>query len=89
MPTQSKKGGGARKIGRNKDKCLKYRTFHTREKNKLKRIRRSNGYEAGLAYAKECGLTAWYQKTFEKPAINKLQSIQTPYREIIASMKHV
>ena len=28
------KGGGGKKVGRNKQKCERYKTAHTREKNK-------------------------------------------------------
>lgn len=31
-------GGGSRKIGRNKIKCELYRTRHTRERNKVRKI---------------------------------------------------
>jgi len=30
-------GGGARKIGRNKEGCVEYRQGHRREKNKIKK----------------------------------------------------
>ena len=30
-------GGGARKIGRNKESCAEYRKGHRREKNKIKK----------------------------------------------------
>lgn len=32
-----KSGGGCKKIGRNKDKCKKYKAEGTREKNKARR----------------------------------------------------
>ena len=31
------KGGGTKKIGRNKEKCAKYAGAHTREKNKIRK----------------------------------------------------
>ena len=31
------KGGGGRKIGRNKEKCVKYKQEHKREKNKIRK----------------------------------------------------
>lgn len=34
---------GSRKIGRSKDKCAKYAAMHTREKNKVRRVLKSNG----------------------------------------------
>ena len=52
----TKSSGGRRKIGRNKDKCLRYRSEHRREKNKLRRIRKCNGPEAAARYAKEANL---------------------------------
>jgi len=36
----AKVGGGARKIGRNKDKCAKYAGAHTREKNKIRKCKK-------------------------------------------------
>jgi len=33
----AKVGGGARKIGRNRDKCAKYANAHIREKNKIRK----------------------------------------------------
>jgi len=30
-------GGGARKYGRNKDKCQKYKTGHRKEENKIRK----------------------------------------------------
>jgi len=32
-----KKAGGTKKIGRNKDKCVKYQQSHRREKNKIRK----------------------------------------------------
>ena len=32
--------GGTKKIGRNKDKCIKYKTEHRREKNKIKKYKK-------------------------------------------------
>jgi len=32
-----KVGGGARKYGRNKDKCQRYKAGHRREKNKIRK----------------------------------------------------
>lgn len=34
---QGKKAGGTKKIGRNKDKCAKYRSEQRREKNKIRK----------------------------------------------------
>lgn len=49
-------GGGARKHGRNMEKCKRYRAAKTRERNKLRRVLRSNGRVAGIAYAKKDGV---------------------------------
>ena len=35
-----KTSGGAKKFGRNKDKCIKYKMEHRREKNKIKRYKK-------------------------------------------------
>ena len=52
MPEQKqKKGGGSKKIGRNKVKCAHYKAMHTREKNKLRRVLRSNGYGEAVTWA--------------------------------------
>lgn len=51
--SQKAKSGGARKIGRDRFKCERYRNANTRERNKLKRIRQSNGIEAARQYAKD------------------------------------
>jgi hypothetical protein len=47
-----KKSGGSKKIGRNADKCKKYFAFHTREKNKIKRVLQSNGRAYAETWAK-------------------------------------
>ena len=51
MAKQSSKGGGAKKHGRDKDKCAAYKSMHTREKNKVKRVLRSSGKKAAEKYA--------------------------------------
>ena len=40
-----------RKIGRNAEKCKRYRDHKTREKNKIKRVLQSCGLAAAQAYA--------------------------------------
>lgn len=51
---ESKKGKkGSRKYGRNEKKCAAYKSANRRERNKLKRILKSNGEEAAVAYAIE------------------------------------
>jgi hypothetical protein len=53
---QRKKSGGARKHGRNTEKCKQYRAAHTKERNKAKRILQSNGRKACEAYCKTNGI---------------------------------
>ena len=52
MTTQAG-GKGSRKHGRNKVKCKLYRDHKIREKNKIKRIVKSNGLEYAIIWAKE------------------------------------
>jgi len=57
----TKKSGGNRKIGRNAAKCMKYRTRHTKEKNKNRRCLKSNGKPYSVVWAesrKANGLSA-------------------------------
>lgn len=58
----SKKSGGLRKHGRNKIKCERYRREQRREKNKIRRILRSNGLQAARAYAARYGLQAYLDR---------------------------
>ena len=50
------------KEGRNKVKCAKYRANSVREKNKIKRILKSNGKKAAKFYAKHHNLLGYYNK---------------------------
>jgi hypothetical protein len=50
------KHGGARKYGRNKTKCERYRAAKTAERNKAKRIFKSNGATAYKAYCIKTGI---------------------------------
>jgi len=50
MPNKQAKSGGARKIGRNKPKCARYRSRDTRYRNKYARVLKSNGAKAADAY---------------------------------------
>jgi len=43
---KKQKGGGAKKIGRNKVKCGKYRAEGRREKNKARKIKKQKKFEA-------------------------------------------
>jgi hypothetical protein len=54
MPKQANPTGGkgSKKAGRSKAKCQRYHDHKMRERNKLKRILRSNGYAYALAWAK-------------------------------------
>ena len=45
-----KAGKGCTKAGRNKVKCERYFKEHRRYKNKLRRVRKSNGPAAAQAY---------------------------------------
>lgn len=66
MATKAK-GAGAKKHGRNTDKCAKYRNEHRREKNKLSRIVRSNGYAYATAYATQHQVVGWFIRTYPNP----------------------
>lgn len=61
-----KKTSKGKKIGRGTNKAQRYKAGLTREKNKLKRVMQSNGYEAAVTYAKEHGL-----RTPIKPVIKE------------------
>lgn len=52
------KSGGGKKIGRNKDKCARYTKEHRRFKNKLRRVKRSNGPDAARRYEEAYWKTA-------------------------------
>ena len=53
MAQKQGKGGGSKKIGRNKTKCERYRREFRREKSKLSKIARSNGLQAALTYGQK------------------------------------
>jgi hypothetical protein len=53
---QTKKNGRVSKRG--KGKYASYRAKKTREKNKVKRIRKSNGLKAAILYARLNGVKA-------------------------------
>ena len=50
MAQQKRKSGGARKYGRNKEKCRAYGLALRRFQNKLRRIRKTQGEEVASAY---------------------------------------
>lgn len=52
-------GTGSKKAGKNKAKCQTYRAMKTREKNKIKRILKSNGFAAAEVYAKGYNMTGY------------------------------
>ena len=54
-----KKSGGMRKYGRNLERCAKYKAMHTREKNKIRRVLRSNGFTAAQSYAEQHNLVGY------------------------------
>lgn len=58
----SKKRGGLRKHGRDKNKCAAYKAMKTREKNKLKRVLQSNGLTAAKEYAEKYKLTGFLKR---------------------------
>jgi len=62
MAEKQKKSGGGRKIGRNEEKCKKYRTSKNKERNKLKKILQSNGFQAAEKYAEEKELWGYLKK---------------------------
>ena len=57
MPqAQTTKGKGkGRKVGRNLEKCKRYRAAHTRERNKIGKILQSNGYDYAIIWSKSAG----------------------------------
>lgn len=57
-----KKSGGMKKCGRNAEKCARYRALHVREKNKLRRVLRSNGTLAAQAYALQYNLVGYLSR---------------------------
>ena len=57
MAHKQKGGGGTRKYGRNIEKCKAYRGRNIRERNKIKRILQSNGYQAAVEYGKRYGVS--------------------------------
>lgn len=58
--TQAKKGGkNLSTSASRKARYANYKTYHIRDKNKLKRIRQSCGVEACLKYAMDHTLTGW------------------------------
>ena len=57
MPKAQTKGkGGSKKIGRNMEKCARYRSHGRREKNKIKRVLQSCGLEFAIEWAKKYGV---------------------------------
>lgn len=63
MAKQSqRKSGGMRKYGRSLDKCAHYKAMHTREKNKIRRILRSNGSAEAQKYAIQNNLVNYLSK---------------------------
>ena len=58
-------GAGTKKHGRDKIKCKKYRDHQTAERNKLKRVLQSNGYEYAMEWAKKNGVIAYLNKAVQ------------------------
>lgn len=62
-----KQGGpGARKYGRNKTKCERYRLLHVREKNKIKRVLQSSGIQQAGIYAAKVSMTGYFASITKK-----------------------
>lgn len=55
-------GAGTKKHGRDLAKCKKYRDHQTRERNKIKRVLQSNGYEYALEWAKKNNAVVFLNK---------------------------
>ncbi len=63
MPkSQEKLGSGHKPNAAARRTRERYNNEHRREKNKLRRVRRSSGLKAAVAYAHRHGLTAWAKK---------------------------
>ena len=58
-PKAQRKSGGMRKYGRNKARCERYAAFHTREKNKVRRVLRSSGVAEAEKYAAGKNVTGY------------------------------
>ena len=50
---------GSKKAGRALEKCKRYRSFHRREMNKVKRVLKSSGLAAAEKYALENGVSGY------------------------------
>ena len=59
-------GAGTKKHGRDLAKCKKYRDHQTCERNKLKRVLQSNGYDFAIEWAKTNGVIAYLNKMVSK-----------------------
>ena len=59
-------GSGTKKHGRDLAKCKKYRDHQTAERNKLKRVLQSNGYEYAMEWAKNNGVIAYLNKMVQR-----------------------
>jgi hypothetical protein len=62
IPKRQKKAGSDDKHGRNLAKCKRYRIEQRREKNKLKRIVKSNGITQANQYADKHELWGYLRK---------------------------
>lgn len=49
--------GGAKKIGRSKQKCQRYYNSKIKERYKIVKIAQSSGLKPALEYATKCGLS--------------------------------
>ncbi len=62
MPGQKQAKAGHKQNAAKKRTRERYNSEHRREKNKLRRVRRSSGLKAAVAYAHEHMLTKWAKK---------------------------
>lgn len=61
--TSAAKGGKkSKKMGRNTEKCKRYRLNSEREKHKIIKIAKSSGVKRALEYAVEKGILAFAQR---------------------------
>jgi len=59
-------GAGSKRFGRDAAKCKKYRDHQTAERNKLKRVLQSNGYDYAMEWAKNNGVIAYLNKMVQR-----------------------
>lgn len=80
MPPQTQTKKKSHKSGNNKAKCERYRASGRRTKAKLRRIRRSNGEQAALAYRDAMNIMALGKGTGVETMIRTAQRYGVPPR---------